>query len=167
MPLAHRSVAIAPSPTLHPPVCLQQNAAIMWTACRARTLPIKQRDSEQLFHKNNRTCALQELHGMDCSMAACLRGIGTATTCASPRLRRQPQSHHVRTDGCDLPRCRLSRPGTTSRPQVDGLCSCCQEAAQVVAGPKPRRHAAMLQSLAIRALAHKHGSSQVSERDPR
>ena len=55
------------------------------------------------------------------------------------------QSHHVRTDGCDLPRCSLSRPYTI-RPRVDGLCSCSQEAAQVVAGPEPRRHAAMLRA---------------------
>ena len=87
---------------------------------------------------------LQEFHGMKCSMAACLRGIGMATICGCSRLRRQSQSHHVRTDGCDLPRCRLSRPYTI-RPQVDDLCSCSQEAAQVVAGPNPRRHAAMLQ----------------------
>ena len=87
---------------------------------------------------------LQQLHGMQCSTAACLRGVGMATTCATSRLRRQPQSHHVRTDGCDLPRCSLSRPYTI-RPRVDGPCSCSQEAAQVVAGPKLRRHAAMLQ----------------------
>ena len=87
---------------------------------------------------------LQQLHCMQCSTAACLHGVGMATTCGSSGPRRQPQSHQVRTDGCDLPRCSLSRPYTI-RPQVDSLCSCSQEAAQVGAGPMPRRHAAMLQ----------------------
>ena len=68
------------------------------------------------------------LLGMECSMAACWRGVGMATMRGSSRLSRQPQSHHVRTDGCDLPRCSLSRPYII-RTQVDDLCSCSQEAA--------------------------------------
>ena len=94
-------------------------------------------------------------------MAACLRGIGMATICGSSRLSRQSQSHHERPGGCDLPRCSLSRQHTIS-PQVDDLCSCCQEAEQVVIEPEPRRHAAMLQLLASRVPAHKYSSSQVS-----
>ena len=104
---------------------------------------------------------LQGIHGMECSTAACLRSIGMATACGSSRLSRQSQSQHERADGCDLPRCSLSRQQTI-RPQVDDLCSWSQEAVQVVAGPEPRRHAAMLQPLASRVPAHQHGSSQAS-----
>ena len=66
---------------------------------------------------------LQQLQGMACSTAACLRGLGMATTCATSRRRRQATEPPMWTDGCDLPRCRLSRPQTI-RPQAHGLCSC-------------------------------------------
>ena len=89
-------------------------------------------------------CARQKASCYGMQHGGVLGGIGSATSCGCTRLMRQSQGHHMRTDGCDLPMCSLSRPYTI-RPQVDDLCGCSQEAAQVVAGPKPRKHAAMLQ----------------------
>ena len=59
--------------------------------------------------------AIVELNGMECSMAACLHGIGVATACDPSRLERQSQSQRLRTDGFGLLRCRLSRPSTIAR----------------------------------------------------
>ena len=44
VPLAQRSAAVVPSSHIPPPH-LQQNAVTTWTACRTRTLPIKQYES--------------------------------------------------------------------------------------------------------------------------
>ena len=77
------------------------------------------------------------------SMAACLCGFGPATTCAASWLQLQrPSTRGLMVHG--LLRLHLGR----SQPSVRTwwLCGCrlSLEVAQVVAMPRPRKHAAML-----------------------
>ena len=77
-------------------------------------------------------------------MAACLRGCGPATTCAASWLLLQrPSTCGLTVHG--LLRLHLGR----SPPSVRTwrLCDCLLEEPQVVAMPRPRKHAVVLHSM--------------------
>ena len=153
---------VSPPPALHLPVRLQHNMPSRRVrAVRARCPSCSMKAFIALPQDDlGLARAIVKLYGMECSMAACLHGMGMARTCDPSRLERQSQSQRLGTDGIGLLRCRLSRPSTI-RPQVSGLWSCSQKAVQVGAGPMPRRHAAMLQPQASQVPAQKHNKDQL------